>query len=137
MLEKKPAFPVYEECKRKILTLLSPLDIDKGIAHALTRRSGVAANAVSEILAMLSCRQNQGWQTLTIAEATVKYRKHSAVRATAGAFLEISLDALFRAIFVDFKNGWVHIKTPTELALEFADYIPKLKEEKRKNKVES
>lgn len=137
MQDNKPAFPVYEECKQKLLTFLRPLDLDRGVSNALLRRAGILSNATSEILAMLSCVQNQSWQQLATAEATAKYRKHSRVRATAGAFLEMGLDALFRAIFSDFKDGWKRIKEPTELALEFAAYVPKLKEEKRKNKVES
>lgn len=134
---KQPAYPVYEECKQKLLAFMKPLDMDAGIRNALLRRASILANGVSEILAMLSAEQNKNWQSLTIAEACVKYRKQSQIRRTAGAFLEMGLDSLFRAIFADFKNGWAFIKTPVELSLEFAEYVPKLKEEKRKNKVES
>lgn len=134
---KQPAFPVYEECKQKLLSFMKPLEMDAGIRNALLRRAGILANGVSEILAMLSTEQNKNWQALSTAEACVKYRKQSHIRQTAGAFLEMGLDSLFRAIFDDFKNGWVFIKNPVELSLEFAAYVPKLKEEKRKNKVES
>jgi len=135
--ETKPAFPVYEECKSKMMVYMKPLEMDNGIRHALLRRAGILANAISEILGMLSAEQNQSWRTLSIAEACVKYRKQSQVRRTGGAFLELGLDALFRAIFTDFKNDWAFTKTPVELSLEFAAYVSKLKEEKRKNKVES
>lgn len=134
---KQPAYPVYEECKQKLLAFMKPLDMDDGIRNALLRRASILANGVSEILTILSAEQNKNWQSLTIAEACVKYRKQSQIRRTAGAFLEMGLDSLFRAIFADFKNGWALTKTPVELSLEFAAYVPKLKEEKRKNKVES